>query len=106
MAMQLTSANKQQALIAAEKDQLQAAIDWSSAESRSRSERLLRSKVELLDRAERERDKAVTKLKAAESRAVLASKRATLHEEEKAKYKAQLDEMAGEAGFTRDDYVK
>lgn len=106
MAMSLTAANRAQSELAAEKDSLLAAVDWGSAAARSATEKLLKEKVELLDRADRERDSAVSKLRAAESRAVLASKRAKLHEDEKARYKELLDELQNDMGFTREDYDK
>jgi chromosome segregation ATPase len=49
--------------------------------------------VSLLDRAEREREAAVNKLRSAESRAVLASKRAKMHEEEKERWRVRCQEL-------------
>ena len=79
-------------------------VDWGSAAKRSQTEALLEQKVLLLDKAERERDSALVKLRAVENRAVLASKRAQQHEEEKQRCQQLLDELQSENGFTREDY--
>ena len=106
MAMRLTAANRAQTELEAEKDALLAAVDWGSAAARSATEKLLKEKVELLDKAFTERDSAVNKLRSAESRAVLASQRAKKHEDEMKRCKALLDELQSENGFTREDYDK
>ena len=90
LSSKLAAANKSLVQGLHERDQLAAAVDWGSAAARTSTESILRHKVELLDVAERERDSAVNRLRAAESRAVLASKRAKLHEDEKEKWKAQV----------------
>eukprot|EP01043_Picozoa_sp_COSAG02_P010257 COSAG02_NODE_357_length_23913_cov_6.793483_5_plen_700_part_00 len=104
MAKRLTAANRAQSELEAEKDALKAAVDWGSAAARTKTEKALEQKVLLLDKAERERDRALTKLRAVENRAVLASKRAQQHEEEKQKCQVLLDELQSENGFTREDY--
>lgn len=106
MANRMIGANKQLAVEAQEVAKLRAAVDWTSGAQRTAAEASLRQKIELLDRAERERDMAQTKMKAAESRAALALQTAKKEERERVKWEAQFKELSGSKGGALEDVAK
>lgn len=106
MATRMIGANKQLAVEAQEVAKLRAAVDWTSGAQRTQAEAALRQKVELLDRAERERDSAEIKMKAAESRAALALQAAKKEEREKLHFKELYEELSSSKGGALEDVAK
>jgi chromosome segregation ATPase len=106
MANRMVSANKQLAAETQEVAKLRAAVDWTSGAQRTAAENSLQQKIELLDTAERERDTAQIKMRAAESRASLAMQTAKKEERDKLEWQRKFFELNSTKGGAIDDVAR